>query len=187
MTLTTQFSTLLAMALTGLSMAWIYDLYTWARAQIRLHKIFTFVFDIAYWVLFAITVLAVLYNVNQGKIRISILFSILIGGILYFQWISGPFMRVWNTIVALLVRIAKLIFRMITILLYRPVVWILTLVFGILMSIGTGLWKLLRWLFYWGSRPFIVISQKTSRLVLAEFRKVGKMIVHLVKKKPRDE
>lgn len=187
MTLSTQLSTLLAMTATGLSMAWIFDLYTWGRAQIRVHKIISFVFDLVYWVLFAFTVLAVLYYVNQGKIRISILFAILLGGILYFQLLSRPFLRIWNSIIAVIVRIVRFIYQLLLMLIYRPIVWVLTTLLGIAIGIGAGLWKLLRSILYWGSRPFIAISHNISRWVLAQFQKVGKMIVQLLKKKPHDE
>lgn len=187
MTLAVQLQTLLAMAATGVGMAWIFDLYTWTRQKIRIRKILTFIFDVGYWIAFALTVLLVLYNVNEGRLRVTLFFAILMGGILYFQILSKPFLKVWDGLVSIIVRTCKLIFRMLHLLIYTPIRWLILTVLGVLLWLSAGLWKVSSTLARWLSRPFILIYRKIHHLAIALVLKIGKMIVQLFKRKPRDE
>lgn len=187
MTLSIQLHTLLSMVATGIGMAWVFDLYAWSRDKLRLRKILTFIFDIGYWIAFALTVLAVLYNVNEGRLRITLFFAILIGGLFYFQFLSRPFLQVWDRLIALLVRVLKFILRLIKIIIYNPIFWLVTTLFGVVLWLATGLWKVVATLSRWLSRPFIAFFRRIQQLSLALVHKIGKMIVQLFKRKPRDE
>ncbi len=187
MTLSIQLQTLLSMVATGMGMAWVFDLYTWCREKLHLRKILTFLFDIGYWIAFALTVLAVLYNVNEGKLRITLFFAILIGGFFYFQFLSRPFLKIWDGFVDLIIRIVKFIFRLVKILIYTPIFWLVSTLIGVMLWLATGLWKVVVTISRWMSRPFIAFFNRIHHLAIALVQKIGKMIVQLFKKKPRDE
>lgn len=187
MTLTVQFHSLLAMAVAGISMAWAYDLYSWGRKLLRLRRWTTFILDVTYWVCFAVVVLLVLYRVNEGMVRIGLYAAILVGGILYFQFLSRPFLRIWDRCVALVVHIVRVIVRLLQVILWQPLVWIFTIVFGGIAWIGAGLWHVLRWAVRIVGSPLYAIYHRFVQFALAHARKIGKMIVHFVKRKPKDE
>lgn len=187
MTLAIQFSTLMAMFGTGMAMAWVFDLYTWFRHRLHIRKGMTFVFDLLYWIVFAITVLLVLYSVNQGRIRIPIFLMMLIGGLIYFQFLSKPFLHLWEYVVTLITRFVHFVWRFLQIFLIRPVSWLVSTLLSLIVWTSTGLWKVIRVIFIWLSRPFIAIYRKVQQFVLALTRKIGKMIIQLLGRKPKDE
>lgn len=187
MRLSVQFLTILSMIGTGLGMAWLYDLYAWARKKLHLRFLLTFFFDVIYWLFFSFVVLFVLMKVNEGRLRVTLFFALFIGGILYFKIFSHPFMAVWDEIVRVVVALFRFIVRIIQMLLISPIKWILagilTLVIGFCTGLWKGIWMLLRW-FY---RPFSFFFRLLKKFALALVRKVGKMIARLIKRKPRDE
>lgn len=187
MTLTVQLYTILAMLGTGAGMAWVYDLYTWARYKLRIRKFLTFILDVGYWIAFATMVLMVLYNVNEGRLRFTLFFAILFGGVLYFQFFSQPFLSIWDRLVLLIVQIVKFILHTLQIVLYQPVLWILMTLIGVIVRLSKGLWKVITVLTRWISRPFIVFFRRIYQLALALIRNIGKMIIQFFQKKPPDE
>lgn len=187
MMLTIQFSTLLAMFGTGIAMAWVFDVYTWFRDRLHFKRWMTFILDVLYWIVFAITVLLILYSVNQGRIRLPIFFMLLLGGLLYFQLLSMPFLRLWELIVTIVMRLAHFLWRILQILLIRPITWIFSTLFSLIFWIGTGLWKVVTILFAWLGRPFIAIYRTVQHFVFALIQKLGKMVIRLLGRNPKDE
>ncbi|NMB97044.1 MAG: spore cortex biosynthesis protein YabQ [Clostridiaceae bacterium] len=101
--------TFLYSVLCGMLIGFIYDLLRIKRKTIKTGALFINVEDLAYWIIAATIVFALIFYSNSGEIRGYIFIGIVIGDILYTLLLSNLIVKLSVKILDLLGRIIKFV------------------------------------------------------------------------------
>ncbi|MBM7683948.1 spore cortex biosynthesis protein YabQ [Pullulanibacillus pueri] len=136
MTLTEQFSTMIAMTLMG---GWIgMALSTYHRLihpKKKWHWIMI-VTDILFWIVQGLLIFYVLLSVNQGEIRFYIFLALACGYAAYKALLETLYERILNGVIDLFDRFARFIKRLLNLFFVQPTYFLLKLLFRFVKMIG---------------------------------------------------
>ncbi|AXF56602.1 spore cortex biosynthesis protein YabQ [Salicibibacter kimchii] len=169
MTLDVQFQTFFAMMVTGAVIAAQLDVYHRCLPHKARAKWPQAIFDLFFWVVQALLVFYVLFQMNQGDLRIYVFLSILLGFFIYWQTARPFFLRVLEVLISIVETIYSMILKVLYLFLWTPVVWL----YKGIKQLLTIVYRSIRWLLYsftyWLLRPLYLIvggSRVVSRLTV---------------------
>ena len=96
-------------ALLGVGLGVLFDVFRIMRFYAVKKKIVTSLFDVLFWSLAVIALLAVVLTVSNGKMRWYVLFGIFCGGFVYVSALSEIMFRIGVSLVFVLKRLLQLI------------------------------------------------------------------------------
>ena len=133
------------MILAGGGAGILFDIFRVWRKIVRPGRVSTGISDILFWTLIGIGLFAVIYNVNNGELRVFEFMGIFIGALVYFLVFSHMCVAVFTGIAKILAKITLLILKIVLtplIFLYkmikRPILWIFNTFASIFSKVGTG-------------------------------------------------
>jgi spore cortex biosynthesis protein YabQ len=89
----------------GILIAFIYDIFRLKRRAVKTAAVFIYLEDIAFWMVVAVIMLAVLYYGNEGEIRGYIFLAVIFGVFIYLLLLSKIVMNVFMFILKIIYRI----------------------------------------------------------------------------------
>ncbi|QQK78547.1 spore cortex biosynthesis protein YabQ [Salicibibacter cibi] len=158
MTLDVQFQTFFAMMMTGAVIAAQLDVYHRCLPRKAKKKWPQALFDLLFWVVQAILVFYVLFQMNLGDLRIYVFLSILLGFLIYWQTVRPLFLRVLEVLIRIVETIYSMILKIFYLFLWTPVVWLYKGMKQLLIIV----YRSIRWLLY---QPGLWLLQPLYRLV----------------------
>lgn len=159
MTLSVQFYTLAAMIGMGLVLGMAVDTY-YLLLRIRFHKGWTkYICDFLFWILYTVILFNVLYQINEGTLRIHVFLAILCGFAMYkalFASLYIHFMLFVYRIVSKTIYFSINVFKAVVI---RPVYWLIMGIRYLIAAFFRGMKGLLRFMMRFLFRIFGRILQ----------------------------
>lgn len=147
MTLSTQFLTLITMALSGFYLGIAQETFRRFTVYWKGRLFLTYFLEILFWMMQAGILFYILYRVNQGELRIYIVLASLFG----FSAYQALAKQVYKRLLERLIRIFKAIYqgieKLIKILLISPLRWIFFTFYRMIKAILIGVMKIIIWLF----------------------------------------
>ncbi|GAK13906.1 LOW QUALITY PROTEIN: spore cortex biosynthesis protein [Geomicrobium sp. JCM 19039] len=173
MTLAIQFQTFLAMLAAGSFIAIQLDVYHRLLPQRVRSKWPQAILDLGFWIVQAVLVFYVLFNMNDGELRIYIFIAILFGFWVYWLTFRPVFLQLLEGIITVVDGIYRFIRKVFYLFLWLPVVWlyqgivhllnfILTVLHWIVVQLSKILFFFLRPIYELVQGPKIVNKVKTS-------------------------
>ncbi|SDE53938.1 spore cortex biosynthesis protein YabQ [Paenibacillus sp. UNCCL117] len=189
MTLHIQFVTLGMMCAGGLSLGGLFDVYRVLAGQLRAPGWVKSILDLVYWFTGTLLVFALLYESNWGEVRPFIFLGLGIGIIFYFLLFSRPTIWVIRFIIRVVIQTARLLKRLVILLVIRPIVGlyrVFMIILGFLLATAMFLyrivlqlchpvWKLLLWLL----RPLV---KRLRFPVPGWMKKTGQSVANFVRR-----
>lgn len=188
MTLSTQWLTVAVMLLSGLSMGVVFDGYRVVSNELRFPRWWLPVLDVIYWMAAALAVFRVLYASNNGEVRAYVFLGLAVGVIVYYWALSKVVIQVVKWFIQAIRSLIAFMFRMVDLLLVKPIVLLYKLL-KVILGFGTVLtifllkimlqlvrpfWKLVAWMLGPLIRPIRRwLSSWMNRWKIAE--KLGKL------------
>ena len=135
MTLSTQFYTLIAMIGMGSYFGAALDTYQFFLKRPTRSRLIVFIHDLLFWVLQALLIFYVLFIVNQGEIRFYLFLALVCGFAAYQALLKKGYLWVLQTIIAFCRATIQLVKRICVILVVKPIVGIVSLLFFVVKVI----------------------------------------------------
>ncbi|MGP4042597.1 spore cortex biosynthesis protein YabQ [Gracilibacillus sp. D59] len=152
MTLSTQFITIISMVLSGAYLGASYHTFKRMERLWRSSILWKYVLEILFWLLQAAILYFVLFLVNEGILRFYIFLAVLCGYAMFKSLFEQAFGRIVDVFIHTLLKIYRFFYRIIEIIIVKPIVFIVSLivvcitkVFTILYSFILLLLKVLGW------------------------------------------
>lgn len=114
--------------LNGILIGVIFDVFRILRKSFSTPNIITYLEDIAFWIISALTVIYTLFVFNNGEIRAFIFIGIFTGAVLYMLFISKPFVRVSVNVILFIKKIVCSILKVVI----SPIKFIFKVIYNIL-------------------------------------------------------
>ncbi len=147
MSLSTQFFTMLSMIGMGSLFGAMFDTYQrFLNRPKRKHWI-VFFNDLLFWVIQALIIFYTLFLVNNGEIRFYIFLALICGFAGYQSLFKGIYLRLLEAAIHISISVYQFFKRASHLLIYKPVVGLIHLVTIIVLSLGRGLFSLVKFLF----------------------------------------
>jgi spore cortex biosynthesis protein YabQ len=146
MTLSTQFLTMLSMVSMGIFFGAALDTYNRFLQRRKRKSWLVFINDILFWVLQGLFIFYVLFHVNQGEVRFYIFIALLCGFAGYQGLLKEIYIKILEKVISLSISVYQFLYKMVTILIYRPIVALVTTFITTLIMLGKALLKLFMWI-----------------------------------------
>lgn len=101
--------------ISGILIGMFFDIFRILRKSFNTPDIVTYIEDIIFWLFTGLFLIFILFQINNGEIRIYNILGILIGGIFYMLTISKFFIKI-NVLIVTFIK--NIIYKVIKILLY---------------------------------------------------------------------
>lgn len=144
MSLSTQLATMLAMVGMGGWIGMALDTYGRVFRKKSQRMWLVFMTDILFWIVQALLIFYVLYLVNNGEVGFYIILAIVCGFSAYQSLFKTIYMHILERLLSLIKWVYRLVKRIVTIFLIKPIVFIFTGLFQIALWIGKGMYILIR-------------------------------------------
>lgn len=179
MTLSTQFLTMIAMIGMGSFFGASLDTYNRFLNRGKRKRWIVFIHDVLFWIFQGLSIFYVLFLINNGELRFYIFLALLCGFAAYQSLLKNLYLHVLEKMIALCVKIYRILIQIITILVYRPIRLFITIFITISISIGKGLLTLARGIvriLLWIIRrillwPFIIFGKICWKLLPKRMKK----------------
>jgi spore cortex biosynthesis protein YabQ len=146
MTLSTQFLTMLTMIGMGSFFGAALDTYNRFLNRTTRKQYFVFINDILFWILQGLIIFYVLFIVNEGELRFYIFIALLCGFAAYQSLLKGYYLKILETTISIAISLWNFLAKLFQVLVYRPLLSIISLLISIIFSLGRGLLSLTRFL-----------------------------------------
>lgn len=147
MSLTVQFNTMIAMVVMGGWLGAALDTYGRFLKRPERASWVVFVNDILFWIVQALLFFYVLLIVNEGELRFYILLAILCGYAAYQSLFKNIYMKLLEFSIQSTIRIYRMVYRLIIILIVRPVRAFIQFIFVTLLFLGNVIIRVLHIIF----------------------------------------
>ncbi|MFF2912637.1 spore cortex biosynthesis protein YabQ [Paenibacillus sp. NPDC057934] len=131
-----QWVTLLYMMLAGAAMGLAYDGYRVLSFKLRFPNWLCAALDLLYWLWAALLVFRLLYAGNQGQLRFYAFLGLFLGVWIYFLIFSVTVRRFVVMLIQLVHSVCKFLWKLVTILIGMPLLWLWRLLKGVLILLG---------------------------------------------------
>ena len=147
MEVTGQVLTFVITIMTGICLGGLFDCYRVLRGTFNPKTVTTWFTDLLYWLLATVVVFIALVFSNWGELRFYVFFGILSGLGLYYNWLSLYTIRLFSTIIKLVIAGVKLIKNIFIGVFIRPGVYCMRLAGWPFMFVGrkATAWHHARW------------------------------------------
>lgn len=160
MTLTIQFVTMLSMIMMGSVFGAAFDTYHRLFRRSSRHALFVFLNDILFWLFQGLVVFYLLFQINNGEIRLYVFLALLCGFAAYQGLLKSSYLRFLEIIISISVSTYRFTKKMILMLIYRPIRSLVLFTISIAIFIAKGLLTLVK------------IIYSTLRLLLSTILKI---------------
>lgn len=158
MTLDVQLHSIISMVISGIYLGIARETFQRFSPIWQKNIFIIYLLEILFWFLQTIIIFFVLYKVNYGELRIYTFLSVLLGYSIYVVMFRAIYKRLLTLLIKFTRYVIRIIHRMITIFIVRPIKFIVHIVIMLLMGILTILLKLINILFYPVKRLFKKIN-----------------------------
>lgn len=148
MTLSTQFLTMLVMIGMGTFFGAALDTYNRFLQRSKRKNWLTFMNDILFWVFQGLLIFFVLFHVNQGEWRFYIFLALLCGFAAYQSLFKRLYLKILEKLITFAISSYKFTVRLFLALIYRPIQSLITMLISIIVMVGNGVYKLLKWILW---------------------------------------
>ncbi|KAA9011997.1 spore cortex biosynthesis protein YabQ [Niallia endozanthoxylica] len=155
MTLTTQFMTMLAMIGMGTYFGAALDTYNRFLQRSKRKSWLIFINDILFWTFQGLFIFYVLFHVNQGELRFYIFLALLCGFAAYQSLCKQIYLRCLEWLISFVISVSRFIVKLFRILIYKPILALISTIITTVIMIGKGLFVLLKTL--WKCAVFTII------------------------------
>ena len=146
MTLSTQFMTMLTMIGMGSFFGAALDTYNrFLQRSIR-KKFIVFVNDILFWLLQGLIIFYVLFVVNEGELRFYIFIALFCGYAAYQSLLRGYYIKLLEVVITTVISIWNFLVKLFELIIYRPLLAIISIITSIVFSLGRGLFSLAKFI-----------------------------------------
>ncbi len=146
MTLSTQFTTMLAMVGMGIVFGITLDTYNRFLNRSRRKRWIVFIYDILFWVVQGLAIFYILFLVNRGEIRFYIFLALLCGFATYQSLLKRMYIRFLELIISAVIAIYRFFLKMLYYLIYKPVYSLIFFLISLIILLGRGLFSLFKFL-----------------------------------------
>ncbi|WEK56434.1 MAG: spore cortex biosynthesis protein YabQ [Candidatus Cohnella colombiensis] len=191
-----QWMTIGMMILCGLGMGTTFDVYRVASHRFHVARWLLPGFDVVYWALATFCVFNILLGSNQGEVRMYVFLGLGIGVTGYFGMFSSFVIKLSGWIIDRLKQLFYGLWKMVQVLLLKPVLWIVRIVARLLDVVFIVTAAIILWvvkLLYkpvaaigrWSWKKLLPIRKKCQPVVRFYFQFVDKLkqIIAIFRKK----
>ncbi|MBM7694552.1 spore cortex biosynthesis protein YabQ [Peribacillus deserti] len=146
MTLTTQFYTLLSIIGMGCCFGAALDTYNIFLNRSKRSSWVVFINDFLFWIIQGLITFYVLFLVNEGELRFYLFLALVCGFAAYQALLKNFYLQLLQAWISLVRKIYSFFIRMVTILLVKPLHWLVFALIAILLSFGKGLFFLAKFI-----------------------------------------
>jgi spore cortex biosynthesis protein YabQ len=146
MTLSTQFLTMLSMIGMGVLFGVMFDTYQRFLNRPKRKHWLVFFNDVLFWIIQALIIFYVLFQVNKGDVRLYIFIALLCGFAAYQSLFKRIYLRLLEILITAVISIIKFIKRIFILLIYNPVLGLIKLAIFIILFLGRGLFTLVKFI-----------------------------------------
>ncbi|WML42529.1 spore cortex biosynthesis protein YabQ [Neobacillus sp. PS3-40] len=147
MTLSTQFLTMLSMIGMGALFGVMFDTYQRFLHRPKRRQLLVFFNDILFWVIQALIIFYVLFQVNMGEVRLYIFIALLCGYAAYQSLFKRIYLRLLEIFIFAVISILTFLKNAFIIIIYKPVRGLFNLIIYITLFLGRGLFTLVKFIF----------------------------------------
>ncbi|SNZ18198.1 spore cortex biosynthesis protein YabQ [Terribacillus aidingensis] len=172
MTLTVQFLTIVSMIAGGIYLGAAMDTFRRFERHWKKQIIMRYVMECGFWLLQALLLFFLLFQVNQGEMRFYILLALICGFAGYRALFQTSYRRVLEWLIRVIYRIIFIVKRILYVLVLTPLRWLLQ---GLLVLAGgllTLVWKFIWLLFIILLYPIRMIGRLIWKLTPKKYRKI---------------
>lgn len=145
MTLSTQFLTMLAMIGMGGLFGASLDTHNRFLRRSKRKSWIVFINDILFWVFQGLSTFYVLFSVNMGELRLYIFLALLCGFAAYQSLFKSLYLKGLEIAISIVLRIYAFLVQALRMMVIRPVIFISTMLFFLILLAGKFLYAALRW------------------------------------------
>lgn len=127
MEFSSQVSTFAVTIATGAFIGLFFDFYRVIYSLFRPRRMLTYITDLLFWMVATAITFGALLICNWGELRAYVFFGLIGGAVLYFRLVSGAVRISILKILRLIHMIMLWISRLLLLTVWRPVVWIVTM------------------------------------------------------------
>ena len=146
MSLSTQFFTLLSMIGMGTLFGAMFDTYQRFLKRPKRKQWIVFFNDLLFWIIQAVIIFYTLFLVNNGELRFYIFLALICGFAAYQSLFKGIYLRLLEFVIKSVIAISRFLKKTFQLLIYKPIVGLIQLVIVIIISIGRGLFTLVKFI-----------------------------------------
>lgn len=165
MSLTVQFNTMIAMIVMGGWLGAALDTYGRFIKRPKRTSWILFINDILFWIVQALLFFYVLLVINEGQLRFYILLAILCGYAAYQSLFKRMYLKSLELMIKLSIRIYQFLYRLVIILIVRPIKGLTHFLILTILFLGNVLIKILKIGFIIIYTPFKWIFQLLWRIM----------------------
>ncbi|CAM4248487.1 spore cortex biosynthesis protein YabQ [Lederbergia lenta] len=133
MTLSVQLYTMLAMITMGSLFGAALDTYQRFLKRDKRKRVIVFINDILFWMLQGLIIFYVLFLVNYGEIRFYLVLSLLCGFSAYQAFLKKYYLAILEYLILFIQSAAILFYKLIYMIIYQPIKWIVIFIFSLLI------------------------------------------------------
>ncbi|RKQ33035.1 spore cortex biosynthesis protein YabQ [Oceanobacillus halophilus] len=146
MTLSVQFLTMITMIGGGFYLGMILDTFRRFTPYWKNNIPLTYVMEICFWLTQTIILFYILFQVNAGEIRFYIFAACLLGFAMYQVFAASSYKRLLEYIIRMIASVYRFCRRVVQALIIKPITWIITTIFAIVLWILTILWTIIQFI-----------------------------------------
>lgn len=181
-TLTTQFLTMLTMIAMGNWLGAALDTYRRFLQKRKPNSWLMIINDTIFWVFQALLLFYVLYLVNEGEIHFYIFLALLLGFSMYQSLFKNIYLFILNQLIRLCKKIYSFIVKILTVLFFKPILWLVNIVVTFLLVIGKLILQLLEWILKPLMWLFGLLGKQISRSVKMGAKKISHIFIKIFRK-----
>ena len=146
MTLSTQFMTMLTMIGMGSFFGAALDTYHRFLHRSKRQKFIVFVNDSLFGLLQGLIIFYVLFVVNEGELRFYIFIALFCGFAAYQSLLKGSYLKILEVVITTVISIWNFLVKLFELLVYKPLLAIISMITSIMFSLGRGLFSLTKFI-----------------------------------------
>lgn len=147
MTLSTQFLTMISMIGMGALFGVMFDTYQRFLHRTKRKQWLVFFNDVLFWVIQALIIFYVLFQVNKGDVRLYIFLALLCGFAAYQGLFKHIYLRLLEIVISTFIWIINFMKSTFIFIIYKPVRGLVKLTIFIALIFGRGLFTLVKFIF----------------------------------------
>jgi spore cortex biosynthesis protein YabQ len=146
MTLSTQFLTMISMIGMGALFGVMFDTYQRFLHRPKRKQLLVFLNDVLFWMIQALLIFYVLFQVNKGEVRLYIFIALLCGFAAYQSMVKHIYLRLLEIVISTVIWMINFLKKTFIFIIYKPVRGIIKLAIFIILLIGRGLFTLVKFI-----------------------------------------
>ncbi|MBU8881405.1 spore cortex biosynthesis protein YabQ [Bacillus sp. FJAT-29790] len=144
MTLTTQFTTMLAMVGMGSIFGAALDTYNRFLQRKKRKSWIVFINDVLFWFVQGLAVFYILFLVNRGELRFYIFIALLCGFAAYQSLFKRIYLRLLEFIISMIISIYRFFVKLFYYVIYKPIRGLIVASIALILMLGKGLYTLFK-------------------------------------------